>query len=217
MATIAFPGTLSVGCAPTLILYHNIGLSDKKRDALSGKNERMERKNLTVDRQSIKSLIESLLFVAAEPVTIEQLATTLEVEEAAVEEALGCLEAEWGGRGIRLQRQGRQLQWVTAPEAAPYVERFLELQVSKRLSTAALETLAIIAYRQPITRVEIEAIRGVNSDGVLRTLLGKGLIEEVGRLEQAGRPIIYGTTFQFLQYFGLSSLGELPALKEDEP
>jgi segregation and condensation protein B len=177
----------------------------------------MGQNNLTVDRQSIKLLLESLLFVAAEPVTIDQLTTTLGVEEEVVEETLDRLEAECAGRGIRLQRQGRQLQWVTAPEAAPYVERFLGLQVSKRLSTAALETLAIVAYRQPITRVEIEAIRGVNSDGVLRTLLGKGLIEEAGRLEQVGRPIIYGTTFQFLQYFGLSSLGELPALEEAEP
>lgn len=177
----------------------------------------MGQNNLTVDRQSIKLLIESLLFVAAEPVTIDQLTTTLGVEEEVVEETLDRLEAECARRGIRLQRQGRQLQWVTAPEAAPCVERFLGLQVSKRLSTAALETLAIIAYRQPITRVEIEAIRGVNSDGVLRTLLGKGLIEGVGRLEQVGRPIIYGTTFQFLQYFGLSSLGELPALEEAEP
>ncbi len=177
----------------------------------------MGQKKPAMERQSVKSLIESLLFVAPEAVTIDQLAATLEVAEEVVAEALAHLAAECAGRGIRLQRQGRRLQWVTAPEAAPYVERFLGLQVSKRLSTAALETLALIAYRQPLTRAEIEATRGVNSDGVLRTLLGTGLIEEVGRLEQVGRPILYGTTFQFLQYFGLSSLAELPALEEAEP
>jgi len=102
---------------------------------------------------------------------------------------------------------------VSAPEAAPYVERFLGLSLSGKLSAAALETLAIIAYKQPITRPQIEAIRGVNSDGALRTLMSKGLIEEVGRLDSVGHPILFGTTFEFLQYFGLSSLSELPPLE----
>jgi len=105
------------------------------------------------------------------------------------------------------------VQFVTAPEAAPYVERFLNLDLSSRLSTAALETLALIAYQQPIARMQIEAIRGVNCDGVLRTLLSRGLVAPQGRLDQAGRPIVYGTTFEFLQYFGLSDLSELPALE----
>ena len=104
------------------------------------------------------------------------------------------------------------MQLVTAPEVAEDVRRFLGLSGSARLSTAALETLAIIAYRQPITRAEIEAIRGVNCDGVLRTLLAKGLIEEVGRAEGPGRPILYGTTMLFLQHFGLRSLADLPPL-----
>ena len=103
----------------------------------------------------------------------------------------------------------------TRPEYAGVVAKLHEPH-RFRLSRPALETLAIIAYRQPVTRAEIEAIRGVNCDGVLRTLLSKGLIEEVGHLEQAGRPVLYGTTFQFLQYFGLQSLDELPPL-EDEP
>ena len=120
------------------------------------------------------------------------------------------------GGGLALQRQGDKVQMVTAPEIAPYVERLLGLDLSSRLSPAALEVLAIIAYRQPITRAEIEAIRGVNCDGVLRTLSSKGLVGEIGRLEQAGRPILYGTTFEFLQYFGLHGVQDLPPLPKPE-
>jgi segregation and condensation protein B len=162
---------------------------------------------------NINLLLESLLFVADEPVPITRLAETLEVEVEAVEAALQRLEEDYQGRGLCLQRRGKRIQLVTAPEAGPYIERFLGLQLSSRLSAPALETLAIIAYRQPITRAQIEAIRGVSSDGVLRTLLGKGLVEEMGRLEQAGRPILYGTTFEFLQYFGLKELSDLPSLE----
>jgi len=159
-----------------------------------------------------------LLFVADEPVAVSQLAKVLEVEVKSIEEALERLRAEYSQRGVRIQRKGERVQMVTAPEAAPHIERFLGLQLSGKLSTAALETLAIIAYQQPITRAQIEAVRGVNCDGVLRTLTSKGLIEEIGRLEQAGRPILYGTTFEFLQYFGLQDLAELPPLggKGDE-
>lgn len=157
--------------------------------------------------------IEALLFVASEPVSVLQLAQTLRASEATVEEALAELESRYQQRGLRLQRIHRQVQFVTAPEAAPYVEQFLGLHTSARLSTAALETLALIAYRQPITRAQIEAARGVNCDGVLRTLLSHGLIAAVGRLEQVGRPIVYGTTFQFLQYFGLENLSQLPSLE----
>ena len=106
---------------------------------------------------------------------------------------------------------------VTAPEFAPYVERFLGLQYSGKLSAAALETLAIIAYQQPMTRPKIEAIRGVNCQGVLRSLIARGLIEAADRLESAGRPVVYATTFEFLQYFGLENLTELPTLEDAEP
>lgn len=166
---------------------------------------------------NLASLIESLLFVADAPVTPTQLAAALQVEAVEVETALDQLAADYQQRGLRLQRKAGRVQLVTAPEAAPVIERFLGLELSGRLSPAALETLAIIAYRQPITRAQVEAIRGVNSDGVLRTLINKGLIEEVGRLEQAGRPIVYGTTFEFLQYFGLQDLRELPPLDLDAP
>jgi len=166
-----------------------------------------------VDQHQVRSLLESLLFVADEPVAVSQLAKVLEVEVKSIEEALERLRAEYSQRGVRIQRKGERVQMVTAPEAAPHIERFLGLQLSGKLSTAALETLAIIAYQQPITRAQIEAVRGVNCDGVLRTLTSKGLIEEIGRLEQAGRPILYGTTFEFLQYFGLQDLAELPPLR----
>jgi segregation and condensation protein B len=138
----------------------------------------------------------------------------LQVDESQVETALQLLAEQYLARGLRLQRQNDLVQLVTAPQAAADVERFLGLDSSSRLSTAALEALALIAYRQPITRVQVEAIRGVNCDGVLRTLLARGLVTPQGRLEQAGRPIVYGTTFEFLQSFGLSSLSELPALED---
>lgn len=174
----------------------------------------MEREGQEQDAHPLDLLsrIEALLFVADEPVSIRELAQVLDASESAVEEALQQLSTYYKSRGLRLQRTDRRVQLVTAPEAAPDVERFLGLDSRTRLSTAALETLALIAYQQPVTRAQIEALRGVNCDGVLRTLLSHGLIAPVGRLEQVGRPILYGTTFAFLQYFGLTDLSELPSL-----
>jgi len=166
-----------------------------------------------MELEEAKEAIEALLFVAGEPVTLEQLMRTLEVEQELVEEALRSLAQEYEGRGLRMQREGDEVQMVTAPDCAGYVERFLGLQFSGKLSTAALETLAIVAYRQPITRAQVEEIRGVNCEWVLRNLVARGLVEELGRLDRAGRPIIYGTTFEFLQYFGLSDLTELPQVE----
>jgi len=166
----------------------------------------------------LPALLESLLFVSAQPAPLAKLAQTLEIDEADVEAALDELAASYNAnrRGLRVQRKRDRVQLITAPEAAPYVERFLGLDLSSKLSTAALETLAVIAYRQPLTRAEIEAVRGVNCDGVLRTIMARELVEPVGRLEQAGRPYLYGTTFQFLQYFGLESLDALPPLPEGQ-
>ncbi|NLE75390.1 MAG: SMC-Scp complex subunit ScpB [Chloroflexi bacterium] len=162
------------------------------------------------------ALVESLLFVADEPVTVQSLAEALETEQPLVQEALQTLREQCAGRGVRLQQKGDRLQMVSAPEAAPLIERFLGLEQSGRLSAAALEALAVIAYQQPITRSQVETVRGVNCDGVLRTLLRRGLVQEVGRLEQAGRPILYGTTMEFMQYFGLEDLGQLPPLVAEE-
>ncbi len=165
------------------------------------------------DAPSLVALLESLLFVADGPVTVSRLAQALEVTAAEVEAALATWQESSAGRGVRLQRVGERVQLVSAAQAAPYIERFLELELHSRLSPAALEALAIVAYEQPVTRIQVEAVRGVNSDSVLRTLVSKGLIEEVGRLDSVGRPILYGTTFEFLQFFGLESLGDLPALE----
>jgi segregation and condensation protein B len=161
---------------------------------------------------SVHHLIESLLFVTDEPVSINDLARLLEYPPDTIETALVRLNDDYRGRGIRLQRHDDHVQLVSAPEAAPMIARFLGAQASPRLSNAALEVLAIIAYRQPQTRSQIEAIRGVDSSGVLRALQERKLIVEVGRQETAGRPILYATTSEFLQQFGLSSLAELPEL-----
>jgi segregation and condensation protein B len=150
-------------------------------------------------------LIEALLFVASEPVSPRDLAEALERTEVEVAEV------------IRLQFLHGQVQLASAPEAAPYIERFLGLHYSGRLSGAALETLAIIAYRQPVTRPAIEMMRGVDSSGVLRTLVNLGLIEGRGRAPGLGRPRLYGTTFDFLRHFGLRSLEDLPPMDLPEP
>jgi segregation and condensation protein B len=178
---------------------------------MEGEKNRVEQSENSL---SLRARIESLLFVATEPLLIERLADLLEVELEELEEALVILSHEYLDRGIRIQRKGRRVQMVSAPEASEIVRRLLGLELTGKLSPAALETLAIVAYRQPITRAEIEAVRGVNSDSVLRTLINRGLIEELGRLDQAGRPIIFGTTFDFLQQFGITSLEQLPPLDE---
>jgi segregation and condensation protein B len=165
-------------------------------------------------RLELKALIESLLFVADRPVTAEHLATALDVPVDEVEAALCTLDEEYRERGIRIQRKGERLQLVSAPEAGAQIERFLGIEISGHLSTAALEALSIVAYRQPVTRAQVEAIRGVHSDSVLRSLVRRGLIEEIGRAESVGRPILYGTTFEFLQQFGLQSMRDLPDWQE---
>ena len=170
----------------------------------------------TLTNQQLISLIEGLLFVSPEPVMVDHLASVIECRVEQIEVALQELKESCQNRGIRLQRQGKKVQLVSAPEVTDYIERFLGLSASAKLSTPALETLTIIAYRQPITRPEIEAIRGVNSDGVLRTLLSKGLVEEVGRLDTVGHPSLFGTTFEFLRYFGLEAIKDLPPLELPE-
>jgi segregation and condensation protein B len=159
---------------------------------------------------TVAQLVESLLFVSGEPVTVAQLAQTLDVVPDAIEAAIDTLAEQSVHRGIRVQRLGNRVQLVSAPETAAAVERFLGVQSSARLSNAALEALAIIAYRQPATRAQVEAVRGVDCGGVLRVLLSRDLIVEVGRLETIGRPILYATTDEFLRQFGLTSLAELP-------
>ncbi|GIV20577.1 MAG: segregation and condensation protein B [Armatimonadota bacterium] len=157
--------------------------------------------------------LECVLFVATEPVPIQTLGEVLQTDEEQIQSALCALEQRLQESGLQLVQVAGGYQLCTRPEFAEVVARYLQPQPSK-LSRAALETVAIIAYRQPITLPEIEAIRGVQSDGVIRTLLQRGLIQEVGRKQTAGRPVLYGTTPQFLHYFGLNSLEELPELEE---
>lgn len=159
--------------------------------------------------------IEALLFVATSPVTVSQLADCLSLSAGEVEKALHLLIEKYSGRGISIQYYGGKYQLTAAAEHSSDVERFLGLEITSRLSRAAVETMAIIAYRQPITRPGIEAIRGVSSDGVIRSLLSRGLIQEVGRTEGPGRPILFSTTIDFLQHFGLNSLDQLPPYEPD--
>ena len=165
---------------------------------------------------SLPAQIEALLFIAVEPVSPGQIATTLETTTTQVNNALDELDAAFQTRGLRLQRHNGRVQLTTAPETSEAIERFLGLEAITRLSRAALETLSIIAYQQPVTRPQVDSVRGVNSDGVMRSLLSKGLIQEGGRADGPGRPILYHTTPEFLQHFGLNSLNELPPLVREE-
>ncbi len=163
-------------------------------------------------RLSLAARLEGMLFASAQPVRVDQLALALGENVREVENALDSLAEACRERGIRLQRHAAEVQLTTAPEVAMDVERLLGLESTARLTQAALEVLAIVAYQQPVTRPQIDSVRGVNSDSALRTLLRHGLIDEAGRSEGPGRPILYVTTPEFLQHFGLSSLQELPPL-----
>ena len=176
--------------------------------------------NQSENELSLLARIEALLFVAPGTVTSGQLATALELSTQEIEAGLSSLEARYAENGsehgIRIQRIHGRVQLTTAPQVAPLIERFLGLEATSRLSRAALEALSIIAFQEPVTRPQIDSIRGVNSDGVLKSLLSKGLIQEVGRAEAPGRPILYSITQDFLQHFGLNSLSELPPLPPAE-
>lgn len=162
--------------------------------------------------------LESLLFVSDEAVEPAQLAKAVAMTPAEVEAALQELDAVYrrDERGLRLQTRNGRYQLVTAPEAANLIETFLNLDLSARLSAPALETLAVVAYRQPVTRAQIEVVRGVDCSGVLRSLLQRGLLEEIGRLDAPGRPVLYGVTDLFMHHFGLTTLHELPPLDNSE-
>ncbi len=170
----------------------------------------------STDRQ-LSTAIESVLFVSGRPLERAELRKLLDVDEARLMVGLQLLENELvqAERGIRLQRLGEQVQLVTAPENARHVAALLGLPMTAKLTASALETLAVVAYRQPITRGQIEAVRGVNSDRALASLLQHGLVEEVGRAQTIGRPVLFATTAEFLQLFGLTSLEQLPVIREN--
>ncbi len=158
----------------------------------------------------LKHVIECILFVSGEPMSAAHIAETLDVEVGCVEDALASLQEDFNcGHGLQLIRLAGGYQICTRPEFGDYCAMILQ-PAKRKLSKAALETLAVVAYRQPCTMPEIEAVRGVSVDGVIRTLVERGLVKEAGRKQAPGRPILYATTEEFLEYFGLNDISELP-------
>ena len=162
----------------------------------------------------LRRAVEALLFVSDEPVTAAVLAQTLETDRRTIENAVAELAAGYEERdaGIVLRNVAGGWRLTTHPDAAPAVEQHVLASRHSRLTKAALETLAVVAYKQPVTRHQVSAVRGVDSDGVLRALVDRGLVAEVGREEAPGRPVLYGTTPRFLERLGLPSLSSLPPL-----
>jgi segregation and condensation protein B len=165
-------------------------------------------------RNEMHRALEAVLFVAAEPVSSTVLSQLLDSDRATVEASLADMaEAyEREGAGIMLRNVAGGWRLFSHPSASPIVEKFILASRHARLTKAALETIAIVAYKQPVTRHQVAAIRGVNSDGVLGALVDRGLLEEVGRDEGPGRPLLFGTTPEFLERLGLASIGDLPSL-----
>lgn len=166
------------------------------------------------NKESLKAAIEAVLFVTGEPLSLRDIAINLEITPKYAEEVLGemMLDYEVSNRGIKLITLNGGYQLVTKREYSDYIQKLLKKNRRQSLSQASLESLAIICYKQPITRVDIDEIRGVKSDSAIQKLIERELICEVGRLEVPGRPILYGTTDEFLRQFGLSGLDELPSL-----
>ena len=166
----------------------------------------------------LAKIIEAILFVSGEPVQLGAVARALEVTELEVSAAADELASDYdyNRRGNCLKRFGSHIQLSTRPDYAPQIEKLLQPIQKQSLSQAALETLAVVAYKQPVTRLDIEAVRGVKCDYSVQSLMNKGLIEEVGRKETLGRPILYGTTDAFLSHFGLTSLEDLPQPPESQ-
>lgn len=171
-----------------------------------------------MDRVKLKGIVEGLLFASGdEGITLKQLSKVTEVDEETIAYILEELmfDYEHENRGMMIVQSNEVFHLTTKPEHNEYYKRLLETPRSSRMSQASLETLAIIAYEQPITKAEIDEIRGVNSDHAIQTLLARSLIEKVGRKDTVGRPVLYGTSKEFLTYFGLKSLDELPPLPKE--
>lgn len=169
--------------------------------------------------QEIRRHIEAILMVAEEAVPAELLAQVLEIAVTDVREVLEVLAASYDQeeRGFCVREVAGGWRYFSHPDEAPYVEHFVRTEQSPRISAAALETLAIVAYRQPVSRAQLSAIRGVNCEGVLRSLIVRGLVEEVGRDNGPGQAVLYGTTVKFLEQMGMNDLKELPLLSEFAP
>ena len=174
---------------------------------------------MSVDAQELLAAVEAVIFVASEPVTPKRLAEAFPDEtEETLNAALEHLKEHYGheGRGLFLDQVAGGWRFATRPAVHVHVQRFVEQEKAERLSLRTLETLSVIAYKQPVTAAEIQEIRGVDPSGTIRTLLDKGLIKIAGRKKVVGRPFVYGSTKQFLRTFGLNDLSELPSLKELE-
>jgi segregation and condensation protein B len=163
-----------------------------------------------------KSLLEALLFLSGEPVTVSSLKSVTDIDEPEIKRIMDDLISDYRSRdgGILITEIANGYQMVTNIRYAPWLRKLRGSRSSSKLSMPALEALAIVAYKQPIIKAEVEQIRGVNSDGIIKALLERRLIRILGRKEAPGKPLIYGTTKEFLQYFGLKDLTELPTLKD---
>ncbi len=169
-----------------------------------------------MDLNTARSIIENILFIADSPINMEKIGEVFngDVNKAEIKGILDELKADYNGRGVQLVEIAEGYQLCTRPEYAEWIKKFYKIDKGSKLSHASLETLSIIAYKQPITRIEMEEIRGVDSGGVVKTLSEKNLIKNMGRKKVPGRPMMYGTTRKFLEYFGLKSLTDLPTLEE---
>ena len=169
-----------------------------------------------MDKTSIKSILEALLFINEKPIEVNELGEVLEINRKEIDSALEELSADYQGRssGICIVKVAGGYQMCSAPDNETWVKKMYQERSKQKLSTASLETLAVIAYKQPVTRVEIEAIRGVNADGVVRKLSELGLIKIAARKDVVGKPFLYITTRKFLEYFGINTLKDLPKLEE---
>jgi len=170
-----------------------------------------------MSENNVKSVLEALLFASEKPLLIEQAKKVLDnLDAGVIRKALEELKTEYeqSGRGLRIAEIAGGYQMITAPEFAPFLKKLFKERHIERLSKPALETLAIIAYKQPLTKMEIELLRNVNVDGVMSSLLEKNLIRITGRKDVPGRPYVFGTTRQFMEHFGLKSLEDLPKMED---
>ncbi|MFC1768007.1 SMC-Scp complex subunit ScpB [Candidatus Margulisiibacteriota bacterium] len=171
---------------------------------------------INISYPKLKSILESLLFVTKKPITVDEIRKVLRLNKDMIERSLHELIAEYSGKGVVIAKIAGGFQMVTDQENVKFVNKLLQSPIETTLSHAALETLAIVAYKQPLTRIDVENIRGVASDGVLQTLLEKKLVVEIGRGSGVGRPRLYGTTVQFLRHFGLKELADMPPFPKEE-
>jgi segregation and condensation protein B len=167
------------------------------------------------DENELKKLLEALVFISPTPLALEQMQQATRAEPVMSNKALEILTAEYAERGLQLIKIAGGYQICSRPEYASYINDLFSIPIESNLRKPAMETLSIIAYKQPVTRLEIEDIRGVISDSTIRTLLERNLIKEVGRKDAVGRPILYGTTDEFLRYFGLADIADLPVMEDN--